>query len=244
MLHGGDGLGVVCAVGLALVVAQVGQAVLQIQHHRARGAAAQIGLGVAQELAVGHAVLAGVGGDVEQVAQILVQRAALVDRHLRALQAVLGDELRVLHPHAHAAVGRGHAELLHRRLGHALQVLAVAGEGVEQIAVVDAGRPLRVHAQRKEAVPLRALVVAILGRQIVHAGGRLMADGARGAEHLPRHAAVRRIVDGDDLIREIDVDEIGLIVFRKRRFHIQSAPGHHQRQYNNQKSLGSHASDP
>ena len=214
LLDDADHLVSIGSVVGSVVIAQVVEAVLKIQHIVAGAAPAQIVLGDAQERRVTHAVLTGVGGDEQQRAQILVLFAALVDVYAGARLAVLGDEVGVLHAQADAAVGGRIAELGNGLLIHGAVVLAVEGDGVEEVGVIDLRRPLYPGVGVGHPVPFRALVVALLAGHVPGAGGRLVLR-ARGAEHLPGDGVVPSVVDGDDLVGQIHLDVIGHVVLRE-----------------------------
>ena len=205
--------GGVLAVKLAAVVAQVAQAVLQIQHLRPGGAGAQIVFGDAQEFGVAHAGGSVVGGHPQQLAQVLVALGGVVNRDLRAHEAVLGDELRVLHPQPDAAVGGGQAELAGGLRLHAVHVLRIEGQGVEHVTQMDARGVLHVALVLRQVRPLGALGGAALRGQAIGSDGRA-AVHAGGAEHLPDDAAVLGGVHRDDLVGDVHLDGVRHVLRR------------------------------
>ena len=213
ILHGGDHVYIIgCVFAIAIVIAQSIQAQQQL---------AKFGIAVsiifrhfthAEEFLIRHAAVLRIGGNVQQLAQLFLAIAAFDDVHARARAAVLRDVFRVLLQQTDAAVRCGIAEFAHRAL-HAparIAALPIVGDGMEQIAALDARRPAGIAFQIGEIIPWLAFGAAIGRGQIVYAFGRGIVY-AGGAEHLTNHFIIRRAIDRYDLAGNIHLNP-------KRRF--------------------------
>ena len=175
ILHGGDHVYIVGRVFAVPVV--IAQSVQAQQQRLQLGIAVSVVFGHfthAEEFLIRHAAVLRVGGNVQQLAQLILAIAAFDDVHARARAAVLRDVFRVLLQQTDAAVRCGIAEFAHRAI-HAparIAALPIVGNGVEQITALDARYPAGVAFQIGEIIPRLALGAAVGRRQIIGALGR------------------------------------------------------------------------
>ena len=163
----------------------------------------QLGDGAAAAARLQRGILAG-----QRCLQIRVGRA-VIDLHLRAHRAVLGDPLGIVHAQPDAAVGRAGAQVAHAGAAQRGIVLAAVDHGVEQDAALDAGGIFGPAVEFLEVVPFGALRGIRLGGQIERSGGRGRGRQAGGAQHMAHHGVVRGAVYGGDLVGQIHADPVG-----------------------------------